>query len=48
MNRSKEMLSVRCSASNTSELRRASCAVGISAAAAVCATFKPCSSVPVR
>ena len=48
MKRSKEMPSFSCIAWNTSELRRARSAVGMPSAAAVCAIFRPCSSVPVR
>ena len=48
MNRSKEMFSLSCRRWNTSELRRASSAVGSPSAVAAWATFSPCSSVPVR
>ena len=48
MNRSKEMPSFSCRRWNTSELRRASSAVGMPSASAVWAIFRPCSSVPVR
>ena len=48
MNRSNEMPSRSCIAGTTSELRRGQFAVGMPSAAAVCAIFRPCSSVPVR
>ena len=48
MNRSKEMFSFSCRRWNTSELRRASSAVGMPSAAAVSTILRPCSSVPVR
>ena len=48
MNRSNEMFNLSCIRSNTSELRRASSAVGMPSAAAVSAIFSPCTSVPVR
>ena len=48
MKRSNDAPSFSCIAWNASELRRASSAVGMPSAAAVCAIFRPCSSVPVR
>jgi hypothetical protein len=48
MNRSKETLSRSCIAWKVSELRSASSAVGTPSLSAVCAIFRPCTSVPVR
>ena len=48
MNRSNETLSRSCIRWKTSELRRASSAVGMPSAAAVSAILSPWTSVPVR